>query len=231
VENDHHPFAVVVGAGPGLGAAVGRRLGRDGHRVALVARDAGRLEALASELRADGIDVRTATADAADGEQLTGVVDSLARDAGGLDVLHFNPSRFRPGGAADVTPRELLDDLALGAVGLLAAVRGALPHLAPGSTVLATGSGAADRPMRGGLTLGVQKAALRALVVGLAADLGPRGVHVATVIVRGTIAPGTPFAPDVVADAFAALVAESAGPRDGWTTVADLGRDGLARRS
>ncbi|MGZ4625865.1 MAG: SDR family oxidoreductase, partial [Kineosporiaceae bacterium] len=88
-------FAIVVGAGPGVGAALARRLGREGYRVALVARDADRLSALADDLRADGVDVRTATADAADGEELTRVVGELATAAGRLDVLHYNPSRFR----------------------------------------------------------------------------------------------------------------------------------------
>jgi short-subunit dehydrogenase len=224
-------FAIIVGAGPGVGAAFARRLGREGYRIGLVARDAGRLDALAGELRTHGIDVRTARADAADGDRLTAVVDDLAATAGRLDVLHYNPSRYRPGGAADVTPAELLDDLALGAVGLLAAVRGARAHLDLGATVLATGSGSADRPSRGALTLGVQKAALRALVLALAGELGPRGIHVATVTVRGTIAPGTPLAPDAVAEALAALVAETGGPRETWTTVADLTRDGIRRVS
>ncbi|HVN11087.1 MAG TPA: SDR family NAD(P)-dependent oxidoreductase [Kineosporiaceae bacterium] len=222
------PFAVVLGAGPGVGAAFARQLGRRGYRVALVARDAGRLSALAEQVRAGGIDVRTATADAADGDGLAAVVDELAKGAGRLDVLHYNPSRFRAGGVRDVTPQDLLDDLALGAVGLLAAVRGGLEHLlVRGGTVVATGGGAADRAMPGGLTLPVEKGALRSLVIALAAELLPQGIHVATVTVRGTIKPGTPFAPDVVAAALAGLVEETAGPRESWRTVVDLTRDGL----
>ena len=242
------PFAVVVGAGRGTGAAFARRLVASGHRVGLVARSADTLAELAAQLAGGGddlragderaIDVRTAdvrmadvrVADVRDTDALTEAVDALASSTGRLDVLHYNPSAWRDGGVAAITAQDLLDDLAVGVAGLLTAVRAGLPYLLDGGgTVTATGGGAADRPMRGALTLGPQKAALRSLVQGLAAELGPQGVHVATVTVRGTIAPGTPFAPDAVAAALHGLVEETAGPRDGWTTVVDLTKDGLRR--
>ena len=222
------PFALVVGAGPGVSAALARRLGAAGFRIGLVARDEQRLAELAAPLRAEGVDAQTAAADAGDADALTQAVDGLAREAGRLDVLHYNPSQYRAGGATEVSASDLLDDLAVGAAGLLTAVRAGLPHLLDrGGTVTATGSGAADRPMRGALTLGVQKAALRALVQGLALELTPRGVHVATVTVRGTVRPDTPFSPDAVAGALAGLVEQTAGPREAWTTLAELTRDGL----
>jgi NADP-dependent 3-hydroxy acid dehydrogenase YdfG len=222
------PFALVVGAGPGVSAALARRLGAAGFRIGLVARDEQRLAELAAPLRAEGVDARTAAADAGDADALTQAVAGLAREAGRLDVLHYNPSQYRAGGATEVSASDLLDDLAVGAAGLLTAVRAGLPHLLDrGGTVTATGSGAADRPMRGALTLGVQKAALRALVQGLALELTPRGVHVATVTVRGTVRPDTPFSPDAVAAALAGLVEQTAGPREAWTTLAELTRDGL----
>ena len=55
---------IVVGAGPGVGAAVARRFGREGHPVGLVARDHGRLEAMAADLRAAGVAAEAVTADA-----------------------------------------------------------------------------------------------------------------------------------------------------------------------
>jgi NADP-dependent 3-hydroxy acid dehydrogenase YdfG len=237
------PFAVVVGAGRGTGAAFARRLIASGHRVGLVARSADTLAELAAQLAGGGHDLRAGdervadvrvadvrVADVRDTDALTEAVGALASSAGRLDVLHYNPSAWRDGGVAAVTAQDLLDDLAVGVAGLLTAVRAGLPYLLDGGgTVTATGGGAADRPMRGALTLGPQKAALRSLVQGLAAELGPQGVHVATVTVRGTIAPGTPFAPDAVAAALHGLVEETAGPRDGWTTVIDLTKDGLRR--
>jgi hypothetical protein len=71
----------------------------------------------------------------------------------------------------------------------------------------------------------VQKAALRALVEAQAAVLAADGVHVATVTVRGLVGDGErQIAPDRVAALYAELVAETAGPREAWRTVVDLGR-------
>jgi NADP-dependent 3-hydroxy acid dehydrogenase YdfG len=220
------PFALLVGVGPGVGAAFARRLASEGYRLGLVARDADRLATLASSVGPGEGGVLTASADVADESGLTGAIERLVGEAGRLDVLHYNPSRYRPGGVRETTAADLLADLALGAAGLLTAVRAALPWLREGSTVTATGSGNADRPSRGSLTLGPQKAALRVLVQGIAAELAPQGVHVGTVTVRGTIAPDTPLAPDAVASALYGLVAETAGPREGWSTVVDLTKDG-----
>ncbi len=224
------PFAVVVGAGPGVGAAFARRLAAEGYEVGLVARDGARLGDLALAVGAGAAGVRTAVADVADADDLARAVEGLVRDAGRLDVLHYNPSQWRPGGVPEVSAADLLDDLAVGAAGLLTAVRAGLTALLDrGGTVTATGSGAADRPTRGGLTLGVQKAALRALVRGLAAELAPQGVHVGTVTVRGTIKAGTALGPEAVADALYGLVAETAGPPDAWTTELELSRTGPSR--
>ncbi len=224
------PFAVVVGAGPGVGAAFARRLAAEGYEVGLVARDGARLGDLALAVGAGAAGIRTAVADVADADDLARAVEDLVRDAGRLDVLHYNPSQWRPGGVPEVSAADLLDDLAVGAAGLLTAVRAGLTALLDrGGTVTATGSGAADRPTRGGLTLGVQKAALRALVRGLAAELAPQGVHVGTVTVRGTIKAGTALGPEAVADALYGLVAETPGPPDTWTTELELSRTGPSR--
>ncbi|HYY10266.1 MAG TPA: SDR family NAD(P)-dependent oxidoreductase, partial [Kineosporiaceae bacterium] len=120
------PFALVVGAGPGVSAALARRLGAAGFRIGLVARDEQRLAELAAPLRAEGVDARTAAADAGDADALTQAVAGLAREAGRLDVLHYNPSQYRAGGATEVSASDLLDDLAVGAAGLLTTVRAGL---------------------------------------------------------------------------------------------------------
>jgi short-subunit dehydrogenase len=87
--------------------------------------------------------------------------------------------------------------------------------------VLLTGSGAADSPNPAALTLGAQKAAVRALLLGMAPDLAADGIHAATLTVRGVLAPGTAFDPDRVAARLLALAEERHGPREGWTTSYD----------
>jgi NAD(P)-dependent dehydrogenase (short-subunit alcohol dehydrogenase family) len=99
-----------------------------------------------------------------------------------------------------------------------------LPTLrAQGSgTVLTVGSGAADRPVPGEVSLGVQKAALRNLTRAMAAELGDEGIHVAVVVVRGQIARGSALSPDTLAALLAGIAAETDGPRENWRTVVDL---------
>jgi NADP-dependent 3-hydroxy acid dehydrogenase YdfG len=89
-------------------------------------------------------------------------------------------------------------------------------------TVLVTGGGAADSPVRTMATLGVQKAAVRALAQVQAHALAPYGVHVATVTVRGFVGDEQQIHPDHVAAVYAELVAETAGPRDDWRAIVDI---------
>ena len=215
---------LVVGAGPGISAATARRFGRAGSAVSLVARREESLAALGRELAAEGTEVRRRAADAGDPAALTAAVDELLAEAGPVDVLLYNVSVGREVDPAELTPQQLAADLAAGVVGLQTAVRAVLPGMRDrgSGTVLATGSGAADRPLTALPTLGVQKAALRALAEVLARGLAPSGVHVATVTVRGFVGEGRQIEPDRVAALYADLVAETAGPPDGWRSAVDL---------
>jgi short-subunit dehydrogenase len=215
---------LIVGAGPRLGEAVARRFGRDGYDVGLVARDETRLAELAARLKDAGITTGWAAADIADAAALSAAIGRLADHAGGVDVLLHNASAWRAATTLETTSDELLADLAVGTVSLLTAAQAVVPAMrAAGSgTILATGSGAADAASPEAASLGAQKAALRALVRALDADLRGDGIHCATVTVRGLIREGTRFAPARIADLYAELVAETAGPPEVWRTVVDL---------
>lgn len=216
------PHLLIVGAGPGISAATARRLGREGYEVALVARREQPLHELAEELRREDVPTVTTTADSGDPAGLTAAIDGLVEEVGPVDVLLYNVSVGREVAAADLTPEQLTADLAAGAVGLQTAVRAVLPGMRSrgGGTVLVTGSGAADRPAVTLPSLGVQKAAVRALAHVLSVALAPEGVHVATVTIRGLVGPQIP--PERVAEEFAGLVAETGEPRDAWRTAIDL---------
>jgi NADP-dependent 3-hydroxy acid dehydrogenase YdfG len=216
------PHLLIVGAGPGISAATARRLGREGYEVGLVARREQPLRELADQLRKDDVPTVTTTADSGDPAALTSAIEGLVGEVGPVDVLLYNVSVGREIAAADLTPEQLTADLAAGAVGLQTAVRAVLPGMRSrgGGTVLVTGSGAADRPAVTLPSLGVQKAAVRALAHVLSVALAPEGVHVATVTIRGLVGPQ--ITPERVAEEFAGLVAETAGPRDVWRTAVDL---------
>jgi NADP-dependent 3-hydroxy acid dehydrogenase YdfG len=218
------PHLLIVGAGPGIAAATARRFGADGYAVGLIARREEALAGLGAELRADGVSTEEATAQAGDPESLTAAVRRLTEVLGPVDVLLYNVSAGRQAGVPELSPEDLLTDLAVGVVGLQTSVRAVLPGMRDrgSGTVLATGGGSADRPIASMASLGVQKAALRALAEVQAAGLADEGVHVATVTVRGFVGDDKQISPDRVAGVYAELVAETTGPRERWRTVVDL---------
>lgn len=81
----------LIGAGPGLGASVARRFGREGFSVALLARDRNKVEELASTLQAEGITARGFRADVRDASSLTGALDAAASELGPIEVLQYSP--------------------------------------------------------------------------------------------------------------------------------------------
>ena len=192
---------VVVGAGPGVGASVARRFGREGYSVVLLARRAERLGELSAALRAEGVDATGTDVDVIDDAALHRAVTEVGERFGRIDVLHFNPSVFRQKDPLTLTPDELLADVRLGVGALLVAVQAARPFMSAGARVTATGSMAADRPWHEAASLGVQKAGLRNLVRSIDATLEPLGIRAVSVTVNGSLAPDTPFAPEHVADA------------------------------
>lgn len=208
--------AVIVGAGPGLGAAVARTLGRAGFAVALIARDEERLTTLGEELQAEGITAGWTAVDIVDTEELTAAVTRFGGFSGRIDVLHHNAVAFRSAPASQLSAADLLADLAVGVAALLTAVSAALPFMQPGGLVLATGSSSADRPMTSAASLGVQKAALRNLVTALDRDLRKQGIRAASLTVNGTIKAGTPFDPERIAEALGALVTAAPEAADTW---------------
>ncbi|MDQ3617004.1 MAG: SDR family oxidoreductase [Actinomycetota bacterium] len=208
-----NPVILVLGAGPGIGASVARRFGREGYDVALVARSADRLEELGACLRNERVTAVGAALDLTDEQRLSEGITRLGQHAGHLDVLHFNPSVFRQKNPLELAPAELLEDLRLGVASLLTAVQAARPFLSAGSRIVATGSMAADRPWNQAASLGVQKAALRNLVRSLDTTLVSEGIRAMSLTVNGTLAPDTRFSPDLVAEA---IYATATRPVEEW---------------
>jgi NADP-dependent 3-hydroxy acid dehydrogenase YdfG len=82
----------IFGAGPGLSRSVALRFGREGFRVALVARNRERLDALAAELAGQGIEAAGWVADLLDRTALPAVADAMTARFGPLDVLEYAPA-------------------------------------------------------------------------------------------------------------------------------------------
>lgn len=209
---------LIVGAGPRLGGAIARRFGADGYDVALLSDNEAAVAALAESLQREGITTGWAVADVRDDVSVRAAVERFAAHTGGIDVAVHNVSVWRDASVLELSPQDLLADLHAGAAGLLTIAQAVVPGMlaADGGTIIATGSAAADTPSPGAPTLGVQKAALRAVIQAMALELGPRGIHCATITINGVLGSGPGFDPARIADVYAELAAE---PRDAWRTV------------
>lgn len=194
----------VVGVGPGLGLALARRFGGGGFRVAMVARSKERLEGYRAELGGEGVEARAYAADAGSPRSLASAFEAMRREMGHPEVLLYNAVGLHRGPASGLRPEELADDLSVSVVGALAAAREVLPAMreARRGALLFTGGGAAFGPSKGFASLSVTKAAMRNLVLSLAAELDGSGLRVGTVTVAGGIGGSGRFAPERIAESF-----------------------------
>lgn len=138
------PVIAIVGAGPGLGAAVARKFGHEGHAVALISRDQEKLDALAAELEADGVTARGYAADVRDAAALESALARSAAELGPITTLQYSPlpSRDYLKPVLDLTPELASEALQFSALGLICAVRAVLPAMreqGSGSVILVNG--------------------------------------------------------------------------------------------
>ncbi len=203
---------VVVGAGPGLGAAIAQRFGRAGFTIGLIARDEPVLTELSAELSAAGADVVTARADVTDADELRGALDTCSTAFGTPDVVISNTSMF-----VEATPTEV--DAAVFELTWRVACLGsliALQHVVPGmrergsGVFLMPGTPLALKPWPPGASLGAAKAAARSLVMNAGVELAPENIHAAVVTIDGVIKAGTDFDPGLIAERFFDVAALSA---------------------
>lgn len=222
--------AVVVGVGPGLGWALVKRFAAEGLAVFAAARDPAKLEALA---RADAaLDVRLERCDATSASDVQRLFETASR-AGAPALVAFNAGAFQRGSILEIAPEDFERCWRVGCLaGLLvgqAAARLMVP--AGAGTILFTGATASLRGGAGFANLAVPKFGLRALAQSMARELGPKGVHVAHVIVDGQIAseryrelaaqrgPDALLPPAAIAESYWQLHRQ---PRGAWTHELDL---------
>jgi short-subunit dehydrogenase len=194
---------LILGAGPGLSASVARRFGREGYAITLVARNKQNLAKLADELRGDGITVETATADAADSHGFRAALDELAeRITPGVVV--YNAALIAGDSILDIDEDYVLSSYAVNVVGAISAAQVFTSAMreAKAGTFLATGGYAYIDPYPAYASLALGKAGLRAATTLLHKELKDDGVHATSITVYGPIAPGTPAAPELIAESY-----------------------------
>lgn len=205
----------IVGVGPGIGLAVARRFGREGYRLALMARRKGVLEGEASALRDAGLDALAFQANAAEPETLRDAFDAVSREMAAPAVLVYNAAVMRESSPTALDVDDLIRDFRINVAGALVAVQQVVADMRQASlgTILLTGGGLSLDPWPQFASLAVGKAGLRNLAVSLAKELEPDGIHVATVTITGFVKPGTRFDPDHIAEEYWTLHTQ---PRASW---------------
>lgn len=203
----------VVGAGPQLGHAIGRRFAAAGYDVALIARTREKLEPVAASLAAEGVRAEVFPADVTDRPALHAALDAVAERLGPIDVLEYYPAptpadlRSAPiVGALDLTVEAVLAQLDLYLLGGVAAIQHVLPGmLERGSGTILVTSGAGSGPLIAPHVANIQVATggLRNYLLNLHAALAGTGVYAAHVAIAAFIGQGGPVSqPAAIADAY-----------------------------
>ena len=234
--------ALVTGGSRGIGAAIVRRLAREGADVALTyVGNPGQAGETVKAAQALGVKALAVQADSADAKAVVTAVERTVRELGGIDILVNNA------GIAVIAPLDeyRLEDLdrtlAVNVRAVFVATQAAVKHMQLGGRIINVGSCNAERmPFAGGGVYAMSKAALVGLVKGLARDLGPRGITINNVQpgpVDTDMNPATSdFAKMLIqqlalprygtGDEIASLVAYLASPEAAYVTGASLSIDG-----
>jgi NAD(P)-dependent dehydrogenase (short-subunit alcohol dehydrogenase family) len=175
---------LITGGSSGLGKALAGRLLREGAAVALMARDAQRLSAAASELRTCGGDVLALPGDVRRGEDLERFVAAARERWGGLDGVANNAGELAGGAFAEHDDEVWEQDLSLKLMAAVRLTRIAIPLLREnGGAVLNTLAISGKAPDAGTTPTSVSRAAGLALTKALSRELAPAGIRVNAVLV------------------------------------------------
>ncbi len=218
--------AVVVGVGPGLGAALGRRFAAEGMRVALAARRRERLEPMLADMNGKGA---AYACDATQEADVSALFQAVRRDLGEPDLVVFNASGRVRKPLIEIEVAELEAAWRGACLGGFIVGREAARAMLPRGrgTILFTGATASVKGYAHSAGFAIGKFGLRGLAQSMARELGPQGLHVAHVIVDGSILPTARreagsddrLDPDAIADTYWHLHRQD---RSAWAQEIDL---------
>lgn len=223
------PLAIVTGVGPGTGTAIVRRLHQGGYRVAMLARSPDRLAELERALPC----CFAVPCDVADADALTIALDRIEGNAGAPAIVVHNAVGGAFGSFAEIEPAVLERNFQVNVMALLHLARWAAPRMeaAGGGALIVTGNTSAVRGKAKFAGFAPTKAAQRILAESIARDVGPRGVHVAYLMIDAVIdlawtrerfpdrADNFFITPEAIADEVWHLAHQ---PRTAWSFLAEI---------
>ena len=225
MSTDSRPLALVTGVGPGTGSAVARRFAAGGYRVAILARNAERLETLAADIPG----TIAAPCDVSDAYALASLIEKVGKP----EVVVHNAVGGAFGSFLEIDPEILRRNFEINALALLHLARLTTPAMisAGKGALIVTGNTSALRGKPNFAGFAPTKAAQRILAESLARELGPQGVHVAYLVIDAVIdlpwqRERLPDAPDDFFISPASIAEEvfrlAHQPRDAWSFLAEV---------
>lgn len=180
--------AIIVGAGPGLSASLGRLFSKEGMKVALAARDAKKLDGLVNEIHG-----RSYPCDAIVPRDVENLFASVARDIGEPTVVVYNASSRVRGPITEIDPEEVRKAVMITCYGGFLVGQAAAKRMIPAGkgTILFTGASASIKGFANSASFAMGKLGLSGLVQSMARELQPKNIHVAQVVIDGGIYDGT----------------------------------------
>ncbi len=176
---------VVTGVGPGTGAGMARRFAEGGYKVAMIARNEDRLNEIATE--SDNLFAYPGSVREED--EVNELIARISKELGPVDVLLHNAVRGTRGTFLEIDPIDLEKNFKVNVMGYLYLARAVAPHMIEQGwgAIIATGNTAATRGKDFFAGFAGTKAAQRILGESMARDLGPKGVHVAYIMIDAAI--------------------------------------------
>lgn len=219
------PLALVTGVGPGTGAATVRRLSQGGYQAAMIARNADRLAQLADEIPSTSAH----PCDVTDRDALARVLDEV----GHPQLVVHNAVGGAFGTFQNIKADTLARNFEINTMALFHLAQLTAPAMieAGKGAIIVTGNGASQRGKAAFAGFAPTKAAQRILAESLARDLGPKGVHVAYLVIDAAIdvpwqrelQPDRPddlfISPESIADEIFHLAHQ---PKDAWSFLAEV---------
>jgi 3-oxoacyl-[acyl-carrier protein] reductase len=234
--------ALVTGGSRGIGAAIAKRLAKEGALVALTFNGSpDRANQVVKAIEELGCRAIAIQADSADAGALVSAIDRTVKEFGGIDILVNNAGVLAVGPIDTFTLEDFDRSIAVNVRAVFVATQAAVKSMKAGGRVINIGSCNAERmPFAGGAVYAMSKSALQGLVQGLSRDLGGRGITINNVQpgpVDTDMNPANSETAEVLkklmalprygtVEEIAAMVAYLAGPEAGYVTGASLTIDG-----
>jgi NAD(P)-dependent dehydrogenase (short-subunit alcohol dehydrogenase family) len=226
MEPSRFSTALIVGAGSGLSASLGRALRKTGMTVALAARQTEKLGPLCKEIGATAFQC-----DATKVVEVRRLFTELESQVGAPDVVIYNASARERGPFLELDPAGVERAIAVSAFGAFLVAQQAVRRMLPQrhGAILFTGASASVKGYPQSAPFAMGKFALRGLAQSMARELAPQGIHVAHFVIDGAIRnpggaepadkPDSMLDPDAIAQSYLHVLNQQ---RSAWTWEIEL---------